>query len=101
MFRRYTFRQQYGGGLFGDNTVAETTSKIKKSYFFKDTFATLKRASDMLKAIYVPILLGEVEQEQRPSGNGDREAIVMEAGRCDGEDERAYTVYDPLLGKIF
>ena len=26
---------------------------------------------------YVPILLSEVEQEQRPSGNGDREAIVV------------------------
>ena len=29
---------------------------------------------------YVPILLSEVEQEQRPSGNGDREVIVVEAG---------------------
>ena len=28
-----------------------------------------------LGATYVPILLGEVEQEQRPSGNEDREAI--------------------------
>ena len=27
-----------------------------------------------LVAAYVPILLSEVEQEQRPSGNGDREA---------------------------
>ena len=31
-------------------------------------------------AAYVPILLSEVEQEQRPSGNGDREAIVVGAG---------------------
>ena len=46
---------------------------------------------------YVPILLSEVEQEQRPSGNGDREAIVVGAGPCDGEGERAYTVYDPIL----
>ena len=37
----------------------------------------------------------EVEQEQRPSGNGDREAIVVGAGLCDGEGERAYTAYAP------
>ena len=42
---------------------------------------------------YVPILLSEVEQKQRPSGNGDREAIVVGAGLCDGEGERAYTEY--------
>ena len=46
-------------------------------------------------AAYVPILLGEVEQEQRPSGNGDREAIVVGARLCDGEGERAYIKYDP------
>ena len=45
-----------------------------------------------LGAAYVPILLSEVEQEQRPSGN------VVGAGPCDGEGERAYTVYDPILG---
>ena len=43
----------------------------------------------------IPILLGEVEQEQRPSGNEDREAIVVGAGLCDGEGERAYTAYAP------
>ena len=48
-----------------------------------------------LGAAYVPILLSEVEQEQRPSGNGDREAIVVGAGLCDGEGERAYTAYAP------
>ena len=47
-----------------------------------------------LGAAYVPILLSEVEQEQRSSRNGDREAIVMGAGLCDGEGERAYTAYD-------
>ena len=31
-----------------------------------------------LGAAYIPILPSEVEQEQRPSGNGDREAIVVE-----------------------
>ena len=40
-------------------------------------------------AAYVPILLSEVEQEQRPSGNSDREAIVVGASLCDGEGERA------------
>ena len=46
-------------------------------------------------AAYIPILLSEVEQEQRPSGNEDREAIVVGAGLCDGEGERAYTAYAP------
>ena len=44
-----------------------------------------------LGAAYIPILLSEVEQEQIPSGNGDREAIVVGAGLCDGEGEHAYT----------
>ena len=55
-------------------------------------------ASRPLGAAFLPILLSEVEQEQRPSGNGDREAIVVGAGLCDGEGERAYTVYDPIVG---
>ena len=46
-------------------------------------------------AAYIPILLSEFEQEQRLSGNGDREAIVVGAGLCDGEGERAYTAYAP------
>ena len=50
-----------------------------------------------LGAAYVFVLLSEVEQEQRPSGNGDREAIVVGAGLCDGEGERAYTEYAPNL----
>ena len=29
---------------------------------------------------------------------GDREAIVEGAGLCDGEGERAYTVYDLIIG---
>ena len=41
--------------------------------------------------------LGDVEQEQRLSGNGDREGIVVGAGLCDGEGERVYTVYDLVL----
>ena len=50
-----------------------------------------------LGAAYIPILLSEVEQEQRPSGNGDREAIVVGTGLCDGEGEGAYTGYAPTL----
>ena len=45
--------------------------------------------------IDIPILLSEVEQEQKPSGNGDREAIVVEAGLRDGEGERAYIANAP------
>ena len=48
-----------------------------------------------LGAAYIPILLSEVEQEQRPSGNEDREAIVVGAGHCDGEGERAYIMISP------
>ena len=57
----------------------------------------IKRASDMSPFPLVPRgpLLSEVEQERRPSGNRDREAIVVGAGLCDGEGERAYTAYAP------
>ena len=48
-----------------------------------------------LGAAYIPTLLSEVEQEQRPSGNGDRKAIVVGAGLCDGEGEHAYIAYAP------
>ena len=50
-----------------------------------------------LGTAYVPILLSEVEQQQRPGGNGDREPIVVGSGLCDGEGECAYTVYEPTL----
>ena len=43
----------------------------------------------------VPILLSKIEQEQRPSGKGDSEAIVVGAGLCDGEGERVFTAYGP------
>ena len=67
--------------------------------FFAVRYAPItSSAPRSLGAAYVPILLSEVEQERRPSGNGDREAIVVGAGLCDGEDERAYTVYDLILG---
>ena len=48
-----------------------------------------------LGAAHIPILLSEVKQEQRPSGNEDREATVVGAGLCDGEGERAYTACAP------
>ena len=48
-----------------------------------------------LGPLIFPYLLSEVEQEQRPSANGDREAIVVAGGLCDGEGERAYTAYAP------
>ena len=61
---------------------------------------SVKRALDVpissstpgpLGAAYVPILLSEVEQEKRPCGKGDCQAIVVGAGHCDGECEREYT----------
>ena len=48
-----------------------------------------------LGAAFVSILLSEIEQEQRPSRNGDRAVIVVGAGLCDGEGERAYIEYAP------
>ena len=53
-----------------------------------------------LGAAYIPIFLSEVEHEQRPSGNGDREAVVVGAGLCNSEGERAYTVYGPRVSLI-
>ena len=40
-------------------------------------------------------MLSEVEQEQRLSRNGDREAIVVKAGLCGGEGEPVYISYAP------
>ena len=65
------------------------------------TISHIKYPSDLspfpFGAAFIPILLSEVEQEQRPSGNEDREAIVVGAGLCDGEGERAYTANAPKL----
>ena len=41
----------------------------------------------------------EVEQEQKPRENEDREAVVVGAGLCDGEGERAYTANSGRFGK--
>ena len=72
-------------------------------------FQSIKRAFDISPFPLVPAApwgrlcshlakLGRTgAQEQRPSGNGDREAIVVGAGLCDGEGERAYTEFSPNL----
>ena len=54
-------------------------------------------APRLLGAAYVPMvmLLSEIEEQQIPSGNGDREEIVVGAGLWDGEGERAYIAYSP------
>ena len=41
----------------------------------------------------VPLLLSEVEQEQRPSGNRDREPIVVGAGLCEVKAASVHTPY--------
>ena len=72
-------------------------AKITESFHFLEKYKTClgyvpisSSAPRPLGAAYIPILLSEVEQEQRPSGKGDREAIVVGAGLCDGEGELAY-----------
>ena len=74
-----------------------TNSDFRSRSFdlFPPTLLISSSAPRSLGAAYVPILLSEVEHEQRPSGNGDREAIVVGAGLCDAEGERAYTGYAP------
>ena len=74
----------------GENAIV---SKV----IISKVFQSIKCASDTSPFPLVPRgpLLSEVEQEQRPSGNGDCEAIVVGAGLCDGEGERAYTDYAP------
>ena len=57
-------------------------------------------APRLLGAAYIPIMLSEAEQEQRLSGNGDRGAIVVGAGLCDGEGEHVYTGYAPHIRNV-
>ena len=79
------------------------------AYFIAETSAAMflpkrllpKRLLPKLGAAYVLILLSEVEQVQKPSENGDLEAIVVGAVLCDGEGERAYSVYDLILGEKY
>ena len=83
----------------GENGIVskEIISKVFQSIKGAFEIFLSSSAPRPLGAAYVLILLSEVEQEQRPSGNGDREAIVVGAGLCDGEGERAYTEYAPTL----
>ena len=55
----------------------------------------LVRTPRPLEPANLPMLLSEVEQEQRLSGNGDREAIVVRACPCDFKGERAYPASAP------
>ena len=52
---------------------------------------SIKRASDLSPFPLVPAAPWSRVCSQRPSGNGDCEAIVVGAVLCDGEGERAYT----------
>ena len=89
------------GKFFAETSAAMFLPKRllpKHPEFISSTLGYVPISSSALRplgAAYIPILLSEVEQEQRPSGNGDREAIVVGAGLCDGEGERAYTAYAP------
>ena len=105
--------QVTGNQAEGNRTFRQKKFETFRQFFFAETSAAIflpkrllpKRPvplSDMSPfplvprgplAAYFPILLSEVEQEQRPSGNGDREAIVVGAGLCDGEGERAYIAF--------
>ena len=57
----------------------------------------LSSAPRPLGAAFVIILLSEVEQEQRPSSNGDHEAIVGGVDVCDGESELARSLHVPHI----
>ena len=88
------------------SSFPKTRTSSKHCSKFELTAVSLKRVSDIsplhresrgLLGPHVPILLSDVEQEQRPSANGDREAIVVGAAHCDSEGERAYTGYAPHI----
>ena len=82
-FCRNVRRQVFAETSFAETSFAETSCSPLGYVPISSS------APRPLGAVYMPILLSEVEQEQRPSGNGDREAIVVGAGLCDGEGERA------------
>ena len=78
-------------GIVSKGIISKLFQSIKRLWYFPISSS----APRPLGAAFVPILLSEVDQEQRPSGNGDRQLIVVGAGLCDGEGERAYTAYAP------
>ena len=99
-----TFRQRRFGKKIRDVSGNFFCRNVRRHVFAETSFAETScsplgyvpissSAPRPLGAAYIPILLSDVEQEQRPSGNGDREAIVVGAGLCDGEGERAYIAY--------
>ena len=79
--------------------IGNNVHNIKKqSNYFSKTgkIGYVPNSSSAPRALgtaHVAILQSEVEQEQRPNGKGDREAIVVGAGLCNGEGERAKTGY--------
>ena len=82
---------QWENGIVSEGIISETfQSKKRASYFSISSCAPWP-----LEASYVLILLSEVAQEQRHSGNRDSEAIVVGGDLCDVENERAYTIYAP------
>ena len=78
--------------LITNNAVVISDIKYKTCFGYVPISSSAPRP---LGAAYIPILLSEVEQEQRPCGNGDSEATVVGAGLCDGEGERAYIAHAP------
>ena len=71
-------------GIVSKGIISKVFESIQRALYFTISSS----ASRPLGAAYVLNLLSEVEQEQRPSGNGDREATVRGGGR-------AYTEYAP------
>ena len=87
--------QKFGMSTWGLTLIFDP---VPSTYFRPPGYVPISSSAPRpLGAAYILILLSEVEQEQRPSGNGDREAIVVGAGVCDGEGERAYTGYTPHI----
>ena len=77
----------------GAKRPSHTTNTIKFDRIPFDSCNSIKRFDlcpfDQKNSTYLQ------PPEQRPSGNGDREAIVVGAGLCEGE--RAYTGYAPHI----
>ena len=89
------FKTLVAKSSFSFSSFISLTSSSSSGTFFNLPQAIFPRKFNSTSLSEV--LLTEVEQEQRPSGNGDREAIVVGAGLCDGEGELAYFVNDPIV----
>ena len=96
------------GQLFDHFTFAMTSAQLLRHKSVDDDTSTLvirfkfdfSRSTLLLNtgAAYVPILLSEVEQEQRPSENADREAIVV--GSFDLLYPRSFDLLPPTQLKL-